>query len=894
VKNLIAACSLIMLVLTGLTLETRAAETDAKVVKSPAPKTLVRILENGLTVILAERHTAPVCNLQVWVRCGSLTEGKLTGAGISHYVEHMLFKGTKKRSLGQMDRDIRRAGGNHNAYTSLEQTVYHVTLPSRNLHIALDCLADAVMNSAFDAEECVKEKEVIIKEINRGRDNPGWAFYYSISQLRHQRDPRRHPVIGYRNIFEKITREQLVAYYQKHYIPNNMFVVAVGDFDAEKTFKQIGEAFKDFQRKEYLPISIPRDPPQASPRSMTVRNGLFQEARVMLSWQTVAMSSPEMYPLDMAAAVLGQGRTSRLHRRLVEKEQVALSVSASNHTPSVPGYFSISARCQEKNVEKVIALMEEELAKLISGGIEKTELQRVKSRLAASEIFQRESVRGLASSLGHDFFSTGNINFSRHYRKRMDKVQAPEVVTALKKYILPFTRSRMVGLPAKDPTAKPVKEGGPGNKTAHGQIIHKTLPGGCRLLIYPRSADPIVAISAVFLGGLRYEDPQLSGLSNMMAKLLTRGTKKFSSEQLAEIVADSGGSLHGYGGRNSFGVSAKFLARDLELGLKLTAEVLSNPTFPKEQLEKMRVQSLAGIKRRKERLWTVNDMLLDSSLYQKHPYSQRSMGNAKSVSKIKQTDLVEFHRRFCRSANMVLCVAGDVTVNEVLKLIEKHFSQLLRPRKDLFAAPQVSSPTAITGIIRRSQGMANINQAMVMLGFRGPDLNNDDRFALQGLKVVLSGMGSRLFVELRGKQSLAYAVGCYNDFGLQTGGVIFYIGTKPEQVPQALAAFQKEIATIRNTLVSDEELQRAKNSMLGHQIRRRQSISSIAQGLAYKELYGLQAESYFGENEKIEALTKEDLQAAAKRYLDPKNYVLAITRPFTKEEKKAAKTGETK
>jgi len=892
VKNFysfITSLALAALLLTGSLPSSRAGEE-----KASRPTTLVKTLENGLTVILAERHTAPVCNLQVWVRCGSLTEGKLTGAGISHYVEHMLFKGTKKRSLGQMDRDIRRAGGSHNAYTTLERTVYHVTLPSRNLHIALDCLADAVMNSAFDAEECVKEKEVIIKEINRGRDNPGRAFYRRINQMRHHRDPRRHPVIGYRKVFEKITRQQLLAYYKKHYIPNNMFVVAVGDFDARKTFEQIRAAFKDFKRQVYLPVSIPRDPPQASPRSLTVRNGLFQEARVIISWQTVALSSPDMYPLDMAAAILGQGRTSRLHRRLVEKERLALSVSASNYTPSVPGYFSISARCKEQNVERVIALMEEELAKLISGGLEEAELKRVKSRLRASEVFQREGVGGLAASLGHDYFSTGNINFSQHYRDRMDKIQAPEVITALKNYIRSFTRSRMVGLPAKVPAVKTGQEGAADKTTTHGKIIHKTLAGGGRLLIYPRHDDPIVAISAVFLGGLRYEDPGLSGLSDMMAKLLTRGSKNFTSEKLAEIVADSGGSFGGYGGRNSFGVSAKFLAGDLDLGLRLTAEVLTRPTFPKEELEKRRVQSLAGIKRRKERLWTVNDMLLDSLLYRKHPYSSRTMGNAESVAKIKQTDLIKFHQRFCRSENMVLCVAGDVKVEKVLELIAKHFAEFLRPRQDKYVAPVVPTPTTITGITRRNQGMANINQAMVMLGFRGPDLNSHDRFALRGLKTVLSGMGSRLFVELRGKQSLAYAVGCYNDLGLQTGGVIFYIGTKPEQVPQALAAFKKEIATIRDSLVSDEELERAKNSMLGQQIRRRQSISSIAQGLAYKELYGLKAESYFGEDKKIEVLTKEDLQAAAKRYLDPKNYVLAITRPFTKEEKKAAKTGETK
>ncbi len=869
---------LIAALLLAATTAAMAAGKAPKTTTKAEAKVLVARLENGMDVVLAERHAAPVCTVQIWVRCGAMTEEGLLGSGVSHYVEHMLFKGTEKRKARDMDREIRAAGGGHNAYTSTDRTVYHVTLPSKNFDVALDCLSDAVMHSTFPPEECRREKEVIIKEINRGEDSAGRAFHKHVRQLLYRKHPRRHPVIGYRPVFKKITRDDLVGYSNKHYVPNNMILVAVGDFDNAEALARVKAAFKDFGRQRYIAPRVPAEPLQTSPRSMEVRDHHFTSARIMLSWPTVSIAEDDMYPLDLAAAVLGSGRTSRLHLRLVEKEKLAHSVSAGNYTPESRGFFDISARCDEKNVARIIEIIEEEIARLKRGGIRKAEIARVLARNRARDVFRRESVNGLASELGSDFFLTGDVNFSRHYRERIAKITGRQASMALRKYLLPERRNQLVALPQKktDPATTSTK-----SKTAAQSqtVVRSKLPGGARLLVYERHEDPIVAISAVFLGGVRYEAADKNGVSNMMAKLLTRGTKRHSAEKLAEVVAESGGSLSGYGGRNSFGVSAKFLSKDVGLALALTAEVLSEPIFPAEEFAKIKKRTLVSIRRRQESIWAVNQMLLDKLLYGAHPYARQAAGSLVSVKDLVRRDAVAFHRRFCRPDNMVLCVSGDVTAERARALALKHFAKFLKPRPDTFAQPEVPVMAALSGANRQQQLRPRSKQAMVTLAFRGVSLRHEDRFPLAVMRAVLSGMGSRLFVELRDKQSLAYAVGFYLDSGLEPGGLVFYIGTKPSEVERSIAAFWKEIDRIRSEPVSDEEINRARNNILGGHVRRRQAVGEVCSGLAYKELYGLKAETYFSEHNMYEKVTKEDILRVAKKYLDKRNYVIAMTLP---------------
>jgi zinc protease len=850
------------------------------------PGLLVARLANGMDVLLAERRAAPVCTVQVWVRAGSITEDELPGSGISHFVEHMLFKGTAKRGVRQMDREFAAAGGHDNAYTSGERTVYHITLPAKNFAVALDGLADAVQNAAFAPEEVEREREVIVKEINLGEDDPGRILYRYISQTEYQVAPERHPVIGYRPVFEKITRAQLVGYWRRMYSPGNLVFVAAGDFDAKAALKQVQAAFAGFERRAFVPPIVPDEPPQASPRELRVRDAHFRDARLYLSWPTVGIAHEDMYPLDMGAMLLGGGRTSRLHRRLVEQEKLVYSIGAGNHTPARAGHFSIHAKLDEKNVEKVLAIIDEEVKKLAAGPIDPADMQRVLARHRAQEVFERETVDGLAGSLGGDYLTTGDVDFSTKYLARLDKVQAGDVADALERYLVPERRNLVLVLPAKAAReARKPEPAGPAAAPAP-KIERVELPGGGRLLLYERHDDPIVTVNAVFLAGLRFEPEGQNGVSDLMASMLTRGTEQHSSEQLAEVLEASGGSLSGFGGRNSFGVSAKFLSRDLTLALGLVNEVLSKPTFAEDEFQKLRARVLAGIRRRVEDIDEVHELLVEKMLYAPHPYSRTAAGTEASVKGLTRKDLVDFHARFCRPDNMVLCVAGDFKTEELKKQIPEVFAGFLKPRADKFSPPAVAKVPGLAGEKREGQDMAGAKQALLTLAFRGVDLRDPDRFALEVMRSVLSGMGGRLFEELRDKQSLAYSVGMYLETGVDPGAVVFYIATEADKVDRALAGIRVQIDRVRNEPVPAADLERAKNQIVGGDASRRQRLSGVSQDMAYNELYGLGAEASLQRIKEIEKVTAEDVRRVARKYLLNESCVVAITKP-TKEEKTA-------
>jgi len=451
---------------------------------------------------------------------------------------------------------------------------------------------------------------------------------------------------------------------------------------------------------------------------------------------------------------------------------------------------------------------------------------------------------------------------------------------------VPERRNLLVVLPGAGQPPETAKPTGPAAPAASPQVEHVELPGGGKLLLFERHDDPIVAVSAVFLGGVRFEPEGRNGVSDLMAAMLTRGAAGRSAEQLAERLEACGGSLSGYGGRNSFGVSAKFLSKDLPLALELVNEVLAAPAFADDEFQKLRGRVLARIRRRAEDIEELHSLLQEKAVYSPHPYSRSAEGTAESVGALKREDLVDFHRRFCRPDNMVLCVAGDFRAEDVRRLVPEKLAEFLKPRAEKLALPAVPAVPAIAGEQRREQAMPGAKQALLSLAFRGVDTRNPDRFALEVMRGVLSGMGGRLFGELRDKQSLAYSVGAYLEMGVDPGAAVFYIATEADKLDAALAGIKAQVAAIRDAPVTAEELARSRNALVGAEARRGQSLSGTAQDMAYNQLYGLGAEASLRRIREIEKVSAEDVQAVARRYLDPANCVIVVTRPAPAEGRK--------
>src|SRR5262249_54399445 len=300
------------------------------------------VLPNGLTLIVHEDRSAPVASVQAWCGTGSIYEDDKLGAGLSHILEHMLFKGTKTQKANDIAQKIQDVGGYINAYTSFDRTVFWIDVPKDGVPTALAVLSDAMMNSTLPPEEYNKEQEVIRREFAMNLDDPDRMASLLLFETAYQKHPYRLPVIGEMEIYNQLTQEQVMQYYKTRYVPNNLTFIVVGDVEADKIHQKLADYFKDYPEKSFKPVFVPKEPPQLGRRE--VHNEFATElSRLALAWHIPEITNPDVPALDLLAGILGDGRSSRLYRRVREQAGLAFSVSAFSYTPGDPGLLGVDA-----------------------------------------------------------------------------------------------------------------------------------------------------------------------------------------------------------------------------------------------------------------------------------------------------------------------------------------------------------------------------------------------------------------------------------------------------------------------------------------------------------------------------------------------------------------------
>src|SRR6266403_5644395 len=335
------------------------------------------ILPSGLTIIVQEDHSAPVASVQAWCATGSIDEDQHLGAGLSHILEHMLFKGTKSRSTNQIAQKIQDVGGYINAYTSFDRTVLWIDVPKDGVATALDVLADAMMNSTLPPEEYRKEQEVIRREFAMGMDDPDRVAGLLLFATAYQRHPYHFPVLGDIEIYNQLTQDQVMQYYKTRYVPNNLTFVVVGDVDAAKVRQQLTEFFKAYPEKSLKPIFIPEEPPQLGRREVH-QEFATELTHLSLAWHIPEVTNPDVPALDLLSTILGDGRSSRLYRRVREEAGLAFGIAAFSYTPGDPGLFGIDAALDPKKREAARDLILEIIDEIKDAGVSDDELAKAK------------------------------------------------------------------------------------------------------------------------------------------------------------------------------------------------------------------------------------------------------------------------------------------------------------------------------------------------------------------------------------------------------------------------------------------------------------------------------------------------------------------------------------
>src|SRR2546426_3098723 len=413
----------------------KAAPTDDSTVITFPPNSAQKwFLPNGLTIIVQEDHSAPVASVQAWCATGSIDEDQHLGAGLSHILEHMLFKGTKTRSTNEIAQKIQDVGGYINAYTSFDRTVFWIDVPKDGVSTALDILADAMVNSTLPPEEYQKEQEVIRREFAMGMDDPDRMAGLLLFATAYQRHPYRFPVIGEIEVYNQLTQEQVMQYYKTRYVPNNLTFIVAGDVDAEKVRQQLTELFKPYPEKSLKPVFIPAEPPQLGPREVQ-REFATELTHLSLAWHIPEVTNPDVPALDLLSTILGDGRSSRLYRRVREEAGLAFGISAFSYTPGDPGLFGIDATVDPKKREAAEQLALRIVDEVKQSGVTAAELTKAKKITPRHHLGALTTMRGQASDIGSNWLLTHDLNFSRHYLDAVQKVTLDDIKRVAATYL---------------------------------------------------------------------------------------------------------------------------------------------------------------------------------------------------------------------------------------------------------------------------------------------------------------------------------------------------------------------------------------------------------------------------------------------------------------------------
>ncbi len=849
-------------------------------------------LSNGIRVLVVPSHAAPVVALQAWFGVGSVCETP-SEAGAAHFLEHMIFKGTRRRGPGDLAREVESAGGDINAWTEFNNTAYHLVLARRYFDLGLDVLADAVQNPIFDPVEVERERGVILEELQQGEDSPHRANFQQLFSSAYGRHPYARPVIGLRETVSALRPRDLRDFHRRWYVPNNMTFIVAGDVTPEAVVPKIRQAFRR------RPRDLPERPAAAAPRGraprVVVSRAPVRDAYLLIGFHAPGLAHVDTPAVDLAATLLGQGDSSRLHRSVLRDRQVVNDVSAYAFTPHDAGLFTVGATLDPDRLEPAVKALLTETFRLGVQPVEREEIEKARLLSESTAIMQGETAQGLARKVGYYQAATGDPDYETRYLELLRDVTPARLQQALGRVLTasrctlsvvlpeggapaaraPVIRKRLASLCRTAYERAQERRPPPAPRPGEAGFVRVELENGVVLLVKPEPSVPLVAMRGVWKGGLRYENRRNNGINNLIASLITRGTATRSGDEIVEAVESMAGSIGGFTGRNSLGIRLETLSRYWTDSLEILADCLLAPAFPEEEFAREKQLSLQEIDTRDDNLTGAAFRLFQRTLFQRHPYRLSVGGEQASVQRLGRGSLQRYFRKHFRPSGLVMTVVGDVDPDAVVA----ETYRLLGAPMAAAAAPPAVPREVVPRAARRADLTLPKQQAHVLLGFPGVSVVDRDRFALEVLAAVLSGQGGRLFVNIRDQRGLVYRINAFSLEGLDPGYFAVYGATSPDKVDVLVREIRAELKRVRREAVPAAELGRAKRYLIGHHDLSLQQRSTLASTVAFNELYGLGYGAHLAYAGAIQAVTAADLRRVAKRYLSPRREVLAVVRP---------------
>jgi len=888
----------LILVPSALPAQEPKANSDAALIQTASAlfKTLQsETLPNGLRVYLLPVPGASTVTVMTAYKVGACDEDKAS-TGLSHYLEHLLFKGTDKLLPGDVDRATQRNGGRNNAYTSEDMTVYHFDFAADRFGIALEIEADRMRNVRIDEKhEFQQEKGAVIAELKGGEDRPFELEFKAILPLLYsEKAPYSHPVIGKEEHVRGATAEIIKRYYDQWYHPNNASLVIVGGFDPKVTMEKVRTLFGPIlkaelpERKPDLPI---REQTKQIRKEFTSK---FEVPRALIGFNGVKSGDADEYALVLLDSILTGGRTSRLYKKLVEGERMVGDVSGMLSSGRYPGWYGLTLEMLPgKDRAKTEQLLFAELDKLAKEPATEVELKRAKRAVLAAYIFSKEDVHALCDLVAQ----TVTLHDVDHLKTYLDKLLAvtPEQIqAAAAKYLtqaksvvvwsLPPDEKKPPTAPAAAPTPLRRKlqraDGDPGAAIPLSltQAKRTVLPNGLTLITLENKRLPIVTASA-FVAQVRLAEPaDKNGISAFVGAMLEEGTGIRTGEQIAAAIEDVGGSLS----LTANGGNVTVLTPDTDLGLDLFFDSLIEPNFPAEALERVREQILSNIEDAETQPRNRASTAFNALIYGDHPFGRSTYGKKEIIAKLAAADLRSFHAANFVPNRTTIVVVGDIDNAEIAKKIEKLTAGWKRGNA---VVPVPTAPPTNDKPTVKILSDANAAQTHVFIGHLGITRNDADYHALLVMDNVLGtgpGFTDRLSASLRDRQGLAYTVNAQiaDSAAEQPGTFTGYIGTFPDKFPWVRDGFLKEINRIRDEKATEGEVEDAKKYLLGSLPFRLNTNRSIAGQLLAAERFGLSFDFLENYAKAIKAVTIDDVQRVAKKHLKPDQIIITAVGPI--------------
>lgn len=832
-------------------------------------------LENGQTVVIQEVKSNPIVTVDTWIKTGSINENDENN-GVSHFLEHLFFKGSTNHAPGEFDKILETKGAITNAATSKDFTHYYITIPSKDFDLALEMHADMLLHPLIPRKELEKERKVVIEEIMKDANSPNTLVYDNLIKMLYINHPYKRKVIGTVDIVSSIHRDKILEYYNLHYNPSNMVTVIVGDINSPDAIEKVKKYFNSEYKKPIKNV-YPQEKFLTS-QARTVAYADTQCGYMLIGFRGVKIDDKDAYALDVLSTILGDGRSSIFYRTIKDNKQLATSISAINTGFRDDGIFYISANFMPDKTKKLEDAIFEEIQKIQKNGITPEQLRLAKNIIERNTYYERESISNIAGEIGYTYVTTNDIKFYETYLDNIKKVTAEDVKRVANKYLGVEKSAVSIVLPEKSKEIQ-ISNKTLNQKTAKLISQNKTtqkyeLSNGAAMLLTPNAVNDIVAISIFSKGGQFTE--KIPGTASMTASLLTRGTKKYSCTELAQVMEDNGIKIVPSVKPDSFVISVLTTKNEYGKTLELLDEIINNATLDEYEVEKTKKDKLNAIKKSQDIPLNVAIDTYKTLIYENTPYSISNQILQKTLPTITQNDVKDYYNNVFAPQNIVISINGNVDKDKTLNEFTKIFDG---KKGEKFEFASHSIPSLSTGK-KVSTQIKDLKTDWIILGWQTSGVLDKKEYAtLEVIDSLLgSGMSSRLFKNIRDRDGIAYQLGSQYSPNVLKGAFIVYIGTNPENLDYATKRLQEEVFRLKKEFVGSKELQEAKDKLLGHYIIGQETNLDKATTIGWFEASG-RGYKFDDEYAKlINGVTESDVIEVANKYFNDK-YILSIVKP---------------